>query len=257
MKIKLNTVSRAKRAAIEVTLLAISMLVVHAHASATENAGALTTHRRTFGVDLSASRVIYHETAPGAILDISNSHDYPVLLESTVKNEQRTSSAPFLVTPPLLRLEGGQQSKLRIVRTGGDLPADRETMQWLCVKAIPPKEDAANTPVKSATLAVNIMVNECEKLIFRPQAVKGEPQDVADQLSWSIADGKLVVNNPTPFYMNLSSVSVGGEAISSPGFVAPYKTETLALPAGASGEVQWQIITDLGGDSRVFHAVAH
>ncbi|QNB09804.1 fimbria/pilus periplasmic chaperone [Herbaspirillum frisingense] len=239
------------------TLLVISMLAIQAHASAPENTSALTTHQRNFGVELEASRVIYHEAASGAVLDISNHHDYPVLLESTVKDEQRKSSAPFLVTPPLLRLEGGQQSKLRIVRTGGDLPTDHETMQWLCVKAIPPKADTIDAPAKSASLAVNIMVNECEKLLFRPQAVKGEPQDMADQLSWSIVDGKLVGNNPTPFYMNLSLVSVGGKTISSPGFIAPYKTKALALPAGASGEVQWKVITDLGGDSRLFNAAIH
>ncbi|MDI8993129.1 fimbria/pilus periplasmic chaperone, partial [Salmonella enterica subsp. enterica serovar Anatum] len=39
--------------------------------------------------------------------------------------------APFMVTPPLFRLNGGQKNVLRIIRTGGNLPEDRESLYWL------------------------------------------------------------------------------------------------------------------------------
>jgi len=241
----------------KLALLALIMLVINAGVSAEEIAAPLITQQRNFGIELGRTRVIYHGDATGAILDVSNAQDYPVLLESTVKNEDMKSAAPFLVTPPLLRLEGGQRSKLRIVRTGGDLPADRETMQWLCAKAMPPKDDSAEASPQAATIRVNVLVNECEKLLYRPQAIKGTPEAVADQLSWSITDGKLVGNNPTPFYMNFKLLSVGGKEINAPGFIAPFKSKTLALPTDAAGEVQWKVITDLGGDSRLFSAALH
>ncbi|NPE97657.1 Dr fimbrial biogenesis chaperone DraB, partial [Escherichia coli] len=67
--------------------------------------------------------------------------DYPMLVQSEVLSEDQKSPAPFVVTPPLFRLDGQQSSRLRIVRTGGEFPSDRESLQWICVKGIPPKED--------------------------------------------------------------------------------------------------------------------
>ncbi len=45
--------------------------------------------------------------------------------------------APFLITPPLFRLDAKQENVLRIIRTGGNLPADRESLFWLNIKSIP------------------------------------------------------------------------------------------------------------------------
>lgn len=45
----------------------------------------------------------------------------------------------FIITPPLFRLDALQSSRLRIVKTEGAFPIDRESLQWICVKAIPPK----------------------------------------------------------------------------------------------------------------------
>ncbi|MFS1539134.1 MAG: fimbria/pilus periplasmic chaperone [Candidatus Phlomobacter fragariae] len=34
---------------------------------------------------------------------------------------------PFIVIPPLFRLDAGRENILRIMRPGGDLPLDRES----------------------------------------------------------------------------------------------------------------------------------
>ncbi len=104
---------------------------------------------------------------------MSNPQNYPILVQSSVKAADKSSPAPFLVMPPLFRLEANQQSQLRIVRTGGDMPTDRETLQWVCVKAVPPENEPSDTQAKGATLDLNLSINVCDKLIFRPDAVKG------------------------------------------------------------------------------------
>jgi len=69
--------------------------------------------------------------------------------------------------------------------------------------------------------------------------------------------GKVLrVSNPTPFYMNLKSVSVGGKEIGDLTYVPPQGSVTLPLPAGAGGAVKWSVINDQGGESRRFEATA-
>ncbi|MEF9898154.1 MAG: fimbria/pilus periplasmic chaperone [Pseudomonas sp.] len=103
----------------------------------------MRTRQQPFSVKIGASRIIYGLASGGATLSVSNPQDYPILVQSVVLGEDTKSKAPFVVTPPLFRLEGQQQSRLRIVRTGGDFANDRESLQWLCVNGIPPKADEA------------------------------------------------------------------------------------------------------------------
>ena len=50
--------------------------------------------------------------------------------------------APFIITPPLYRLDKDQQNVERIVLAGA-LPQDKESLYWLNIKAIPaaPRKD--------------------------------------------------------------------------------------------------------------------
>lgn len=108
---------------------------------------------------------------------------------------------------------------------------------------------------KGATLDLNLSISTCDKLIFRPDAVKGTPEDVAGNLRWVETGNKLKVENPTPFYMNLASVTVGGKPITGLEYIPPFADKTLNMPGGTRGDVEWKIITDLGGESHPFHYV--
>lgn len=77
--------------------------------------------------------------------------------------------------------------------------------------------------------------------------------DLPSSLVWiQKKEGKLNVNNPTPFYMNLSRVSVGDIPIKLSETLAPFSSLDFTLPKGATGQVKWQVITDAGGESRVY-----
>ncbi|MBI0676609.1 fimbria/pilus periplasmic chaperone [Citrobacter koseri] len=214
-----------------------------------------------FAVKLGATRVIYSPDSGGATLTVSNPQDYPMLVKSQVIEEDKKTAAPFIVTPPLFRLDGQQQSRLRIINTGGGMPSDRETLQWLCVTGIPPKADDAwaqdgggKSKPDHATLNVQISVSSCIKLLVRPSNIRGAPTDVASSLVWTREGGQMKVNNPTPFYMNLKSVSVGGKDVDKLEYIPPFSSKMFALPQGASGEISWQMVTDLGGVSKTYKA---
>lgn len=216
---------------------------------------------KVFSLHLGATRVVYNPDLSGEKLTVINDHDYPMLVQSEVLAEDQKSRAPFVVTPPLFRLDALQSSRLRIVRTGGSFPGDRESLQWVCVKGIPPKEDDkwAEEANKSkladkVSLQVQLSVSSCIKLFVRPPSVKGHPEDVAGNVTWQKAGNKLKGNNPTPFYINLSELKMGGKEVKERHYIAPFSSYEYPLPAGATGRVQWQVITDCGGKSKQFGA---
>ncbi|WP_337262969.1 MULTISPECIES: fimbrial biogenesis chaperone [unclassified Serratia (in: enterobacteria)] len=194
------------------------------------------------GVTVGGTRLVYQGGKKEASLSITNSDTNPYLIQSWVSTlGDGAEKAPFIITPPLFRLEGNKQNLLRIVRTGGNLPDDRESLYWLNIKSIPAgaKHDLANT--------LQIAVKTSIKLIYRPQGVKGVPEEVAAKLTWSQNGNRLTVNNPTPFYMNFNQVKVGGRELKEATFVAPMSSASFAVPAGAVGQVTWKIISDYGG----------
>ncbi|WP_083274984.1 fimbria/pilus periplasmic chaperone [Edwardsiella hoshinae] len=215
-----------------------------------------------FGVKLGATRVIYAPDSMGQTLSVSNPQNYPMLVQSRVYAEDMQSKAPFVVTPPLFRLDGLQQSNLRIVRTGGTFANDRESLQWLCVKGIPPKADDLWAKDKTGRSAVNknislnlqLSINSCIKLFVRPDSLKGHPEDVASSLTWSRQGKQLQAVNDTPFYMNLASLKVGSVAVADLHYVPPFSSSTFPFPNGASGKVTWSVVTDYGGVSPVYQA---
>lgn len=192
------------------------------------------------GVVVGATRLVYEGDKKESSLSVNNPDAMPYLIQSWVEPPAgRTEKAPFILTPPLFRLDAGRQNVLRVVRVGGALPEDRESLYWLNVKTIPSTERRDNT--------LQIAVKTRIKLIYRPAGLKGVPESQADQLTWRRQGTGLAVNNPTPFYMNFQSLKVNGQEVKDATYVAPYSTATFTLPAAAGRAVSWRVINDFGG----------
>lgn len=143
------------------------------------------------------------------------------------------------------------------MRTGGTFAPDRESLNWLCVTGISPQDDdlwGAKQPQKKMTLQFQVRVNNCIRLLIRPGDLKGTSSDVASSVVWRREGGKLKASNPTPFYMNLASLTVGGREIQRAAAIPPLGNQTYPLPEGASGDVIWKVITDYGGESQPIRA---
>ncbi|MGK4437834.1 fimbria/pilus periplasmic chaperone [Yersinia proxima] len=243
------------------------ILLTYAHASSM----AFNTIQHNFSVRTGETRVIYPlSSAKGVSLSVTNPQDYPILVQTQVKGEDKHSPAPFMATPPLFRLDAGMRGQVRVIRTGGNFPQDRESLQWLCITGVPPKQgdvwdnshhDKKNN-MQDVNLNIQLSVGTCMKLLVRPDQIRQKPEEMAGKLIWQRNGQQLRVNNPTPFYMNFKSVSLGNKNIdlSSTGsgnYVAPFANRSFSLPvdmAGSSAEINWQIINDLGSESQVFKA---
>lgn len=245
---------------IKMVLLSMMVMSAAGRAYAVEQNN-VETSTQSFSVTLGATRVIYDPDSAGATLTVINPQDYPMLVQSRVYEEDKKTAAPVVVTPPLFRLDGKQQSRLKIVRTGGDLPKDRESLDWLCVTGIPPKaddvwakENGRKKKDKVVSLNVQLSISSCLKLLFRPSSIKGGPETVASTITWR-RDGKSVkVVNPTPYYISLAEVKVGGVPLAVD-YVPAFGSRSFTLPKSSQGgNVEWHVINDYGGKSQVYRA---
>lgn len=195
------------------------------------------------GVIVGGTRVIYDGAKREASISVRNPEKtVPYLMQSWVETPYTPDSrkAPFIITPPLFRLDAGQENVLRIVRTGEALPEDRESLYWLNIKSIPASE-------KTDKNTLQISVKTRIKLMYRPTGLPGNASEAYKALSFTRHGNLLQVTNPTPYHVAFYSVKVGNQDIKDAGTVGPKGTLNWPLPTGAAGFVSWQAINDFGG----------
>lgn len=158
---------------------------------------------------------------------------------------------PTSVTPPMQRFDPGEELALRIRRTGVELPADRESVYFISMKAIPGQQapqDRQTSPQVTLTVVSNM------KLFYRPKGLPtGGVASAAPQLKFSLQGDTLVADNPTPFWLTFSHLSVGDYALDSPALrlmVPPKGQQQYRLPVGTRGDVIWQLIDEDGWNTR-------
>lgn len=198
------------------------------------------------GIVIGGTRVIYNgdkKETSAAIRDPDKSGVW--LVQSWVDNGERGGKAPFIVTPPLFRINPGEENILRIVRTGGNLPEDRESVFWLNVKSIPATDDSA--PHNNV---LQVVVKSRLKLFYRPAGLEGQPETAYHQLSVARRGNRLTISNPTPYYVTLFTLKVDGQEIKDADMVPPMGSVSFALPTATASSVTWQAISDYGGVSQ-------
>lgn len=207
--------------------IAISLFVVSATAHA--------------GIVMGGTRVIYEEGKREASISVTNADsNTPYLVQSWVENYSASdkSQPPFIVTPPLFRLDPEQKNVLRINFTGSRLPTDRESVFWLNVKSIAPSN-------KNEANKLQVNIKSKFKLFYRPGNLSGEARDAWQKLTFETRGSSLVAHNPTPYFVSFFSLSVGGQELEAPGMIAPFSDQS--WPVSRSGVVKWRAINDFGG----------
>lgn len=217
------------------------------------------------GVGFSYSRVVMmEENRGGATVDINNNTANVYLMQSRVLGANaatgmpvplKEGAAPFLVLPPLKRLDALGSLPLRIVASPAgtaNLPRDRESVFFLAAKAIPSlTEPEAGKGVNDGKGRVAIALVNNIKLFWRPKGLKSEAIDnVANTLSVSRDGDRLKVTNPSGYYLTFSSLKVGGQSVpveALRAMVPPRGAQDYPLPKGVTGgTASWTLINEYG-----------
>lgn len=200
------------------------------------------------GVIIGGTRVIYAGDKKEASLSVSNPDGLAYLIQSWIEpSSTGESRAPFIITPPLYRLDRNQQNVMRIV-LAGNISQDKESMFWLNIKSIPSVTPRDNT--------LQVAVKTRIKLIYRPITLnKTNPEEQADKLKWQRTGDRIQVTNPTAYYMNFNEIRIGSVKVDDVTFVAPGSSRSYTVPAGGTtGQIQFRLINDYGGIGVVHNA---
>ena len=90
------------------------------------------------GIQLGRTRVIYDANKKEASLPLTNSEkEIPWLIQSWVLNADNKTRAPFIITPPLFRLDPKSEQTLRIMKSENITQTNVESLYYLIVRMIP------------------------------------------------------------------------------------------------------------------------
>ncbi|WP_145577497.1 fimbrial biogenesis chaperone [Yersinia mollaretii] len=200
------------------------------------------------------TRVIFSEGSTEESLQLVNSNKYPVAVQVWVDDGDLMATpekaiSPVLVLPPVFRLQPQAQRSLRLILSGASkLPVDRESAFWLNVYEIPPKSTTKVEDESFVTLGLRMQY----KVFYRPKSIPTPGETLGKALTFTLVrsgDSALIkVNNPTPYYASLASLTLGS-AEALPDMVAPFSTLDFPLnhsPTAGNPTLNFVLIDDLG-----------
>lgn len=227
---------------------------------------AVTAGLRFYPMQLNYSAV---DNKGGVAMNVTNNTDRNYLLKGSVAvmdsdtgrfGPDDAALPPFVILPPLARLEAGGKYSFRVRQVGGALPKDRESACIVSVTAIPstnepvipmrrtPDGSAAPAPEQAKTSAdkgaqLQIALRMNMRLFYRPEGIPERDYAViAGQLKFRAAGDALLVENPTPYFVQLSDVSLNGKKVKPElmqGYVRPKDSRRFFPGVPVKGAVEW------------------
>lgn len=226
--------------------------------------GAASAHA---SVVINGTRVVYPADEREVTIKLTNEGGFPALVQAWLDTGDpatlpQDSKVPFSLSPPLFRLDSKKGQSLRLVYTQEALATDKESLFWLNVLEVPPRESAANGDANSLQLAFRSRI----KVFFRPVGLPGSAREAPAQITWKFVSSEkgayaLQATNPTAYHVTFTQVTATSGAskwtnaqggMVDPGTSADFDvghagtSGSAAPPAGAALEVDYTFIDDYG-----------
>lgn len=164
---------------------------------------------------LHGTRIIYPSDAREVSLQLSNNGTTPSLVQAWIddgnsKSTPDESKVPFIITPPISRVEPtkGQTLRITALPSASQLDQNKESIFWLNVLDIPPKPEGKkqvnNEPLPNNFL--QLAIRSRIKFFYRPVNLKENIDTFSEKIQWVKNGEILLIKNPTPFYITMSSI---------------------------------------------------
>ncbi|MEG1422227.1 MAG: molecular chaperone [Citrobacter sp.] len=203
---------------------------------------------------VNGTRFIYSEDVAEITLQMTNTGKTPALAqvwldEGDPEKLPEEIATPFIISPPIARVDAGNGQSLRIKKAADKRIAatDRESLWWLNILDIP-SVDKSNVTENSSML--NLAIRSRFKFFWRPVGL-GERQNAESKMEILTNHGGITLVNPTPFFITVADVvTTSGSGLLSEGvMVAPKsRIQITSKQKVRRGEgVILQAISDYGG----------
>ena len=210
-------------------------------------------------VVITGTRQVYPAKQKEITVKLNNDGGQPALVQAWVDSGDAastpaTAKAPFVLTPPLARIDPGKGQSLRLMFSGTPLPSNKESVFWLNVLEIPPK--AQETDANTLQMAFRSRI----KVFYRHEGLAGSPDEAIEQVQWRVVSASngqglaLEAYNPSAFHVSLVALTLvaGAERNDSEdGMIPPGEKKQCVLPTlkslpAAGAQVEFSAINDYG-----------
>lgn len=202
------------------------------------------------GLMIHGTRFIFPASEKNISIQLTNEGNTPLLAEAWIAESQDKSApedqkVPFILTPPMARMEAKAGQLLRVTKMPASLPNDKESLFWLNVLEIPPR----NTKLKNQ---LQIAIHSQMKIIYRPVAVPDDIESAVKKLVWHVTPQGVKVKNSTPHVISLTGLELNGRELMEkksqstlmPGDEVVYKASNVAK----AKEITVYSVNDAGGE---------
>ncbi|EMT6576925.1 fimbrial biogenesis chaperone [Providencia rettgeri] len=218
-------------------------------------------------VVINGTRVIYPGNEKEVTVKLSNKGNQPVLVQSWIDDGDQNAlpenmNVPFFLTPPINRIEPNKSQTLRISYAGDkEKTKSEESIYWLNVLEIPPAPKVNDNKVSNS---LQVAFRTRIKLFYRPEAInnKFDAAKSAEELIWSIENGKLTAHNQSPYFVSLISITLGTEnqqEIVDGEMIAPNQSKQFEFKnrnlVNSGNTVSYEYINDWGAVNTVNYSL--
>ena len=208
------------------------------------------------GVTIDGTRIVFPSNAKSVSVQLRNAQTMPALVQTWIDDGDlnqmpEADKIPFILTPPLSRVEPNKGQIIRIIPTGSpSLAQDRESLFWFNMLDIPPDD-----PQYAGKNILTFNVRTRIKLFYRPANLK-MPTNIAYssiQAKYNGTSKDITLNNPTPYFITITQMDFKSQSkhadYSQAVMLQPFSQQTLEkFKLNFSPEkISYQIVNDLGG----------
>ncbi|ANS44533.1 fimbria/pilus periplasmic chaperone [Serratia inhibens] len=217
-------------------------------------------HSAVASMTISGTRIVFPASEKEVNVRTINKGSLPALVQVWVDEGQTSADLnsvkiPFIVTPPVYRVEPGKGQSVRMIYNGMTLPQDRESVFWFNLLEIPPKSKNTGSEQK-LELAFRTRI----KIFYRPVTLEKSNSELEkNKLQWDVVNDTqrgtgVKLTNMTPYYFSFDSASIvshGRKLTLSVDMVAPNSSRVFFPENKLSGgekisEMEYRLLNDYG-----------
>ncbi|RZT42936.1 fimbrial biogenesis chaperone [Cupriavidus agavae] len=218
-------------------------------------------------IEVTGTRIVFDGDQKEQTVRLTNTAETPVLTQIWLdrddpqgpgKVEAGAQDTPFILTPPVARLNSGKAQVVRIFKSAdiATLPTDRESVFYFNVLEIPAKSKADESA--PAVNRLNIALRTRLKLFYRPTGIQTDIVEAAEALKWHVrrdgADYVVTCDNPGALYVSFAKLALKqgekqvdlGGGMAAPRGQTQFRFEKAAAAGSGPLSLDFDYITDLG-----------
>lgn len=196
-------------------------------------------------IEINKNRFIFIESQNQEVIEIKNKTDNNYFIQSWIShyNENNDDELPFIITPPLIKIEKDENYSLKIFRLGEIEKKDRETLYRINIKRIPLLSNSDGNEN-----LLHISMNSVYNLIYRPISIEKNAKTSYEKIEFlKNKNNELIINNPTPYFITLLKISLNEVLLNNKSkTIPPFTKHNTRNVIKESGLIKWKTIDQFG-----------